>query len=92
MRFEHFGRGGGFLFCGTKNKNFLKFLKFDFEDLHPRLLRDPLMRPNKVKTVAVKRLSIYIYIYMYTENEVLTFDKNHTLKYEIVLAYSPRLQ
>ena len=38
MRFEHFGRGGGFLFCGTTNKKFLKFLKFDFEVLHPRLL------------------------------------------------------
>ena len=38
LRFEHFGRGGGFLFCGTTNKKFLKFLKFDFEDLHLRLL------------------------------------------------------
>ena len=34
-RFEHFGRGGGFLFCGTTNKKILKFRKFDFEDLHP---------------------------------------------------------
>ena len=38
MRFEHFGRAGGFLFCGITNKKFLKFLKFDFEVLHPRLL------------------------------------------------------
>ena len=38
VRFEHFGRGGGFLFCGNTNKRFLQFLKFDFEVLHPRLL------------------------------------------------------
>ena len=51
MRFEHFGRGGGFLF--TTNKKFLKFLKFDFENLHPRLLRaPPLIRRSKIETIA----------------------------------------
>ena len=57
MRFEHFGRDGGFLFCGTTNKKFLKFLKFDIENIHPKLLYAPLMRPTKAEKVAVKRLS-----------------------------------
>ena len=63
MRSEHFGRGGGFLFGGTTNKKFLKFVKFDFKDVYPRLPQAPLIRSNKVETAAVRRWSIlYTYI------------------------------
>ena len=59
FRFEHFGRCGGCLFCGTTNKRFLKFFKIDFVELRSRLFKAPLMKRKKVESVAVWRLCNY---------------------------------